>query len=99
MEAESRRLRLKINELFGIYPKMSPTMLQAALGPSLTPRVWRPVLDAMLEDGTLRMDAVLPPTASGRSRAYTVLSLTSDYISSIKVPPAPPTTHRLIAAE
>lgn len=108
LETETRMLRSRITELFGVYPRMSPTMLQAALGPSLSPRIWRPVMDKMIHEGTLTLDAEMPPVVSGRSRPYTVLSLTSAKISSIAVPPPPRAsvtvtngiaTPQLIAAE
>jgi hypothetical protein len=60
----------KIVALFDVYPVMSPTMLQAAIGPSLSPVYWRPVYNQMVAQGILIEWEVEPGQADRRSRPY-----------------------------
>ena len=49
-------IEVKILHLLGIYPIISPTMLQGGLGPSVKPALWRPVLARLINEakvGTL----------------------------------------------
>ena len=50
-------IREKIVHLLSIYPLISPTMLQGALGPQVKAAIWRPVLTMMIEDGTIIEEA------------------------------------------
>jgi len=72
-----KRIREKILHLLSIYPKMSPTMLQGALGPQTKPIHWKPILEQLIEEGviTLEHDNVMTPAQ--RFNTYKILSLTS----------------------
>lgn len=58
-----------------VYPVLSPTMLQAALGPQTKPGIWRPVLEEMVKNGIIVKDTVPVTTPSGRHRDFATLSL------------------------
>ena len=58
----------KIVHVLSIYPIISPTMLQASLGPGLGPKLWRPVLDKLVEWGTVVPDTVNAETPSRRAQ-------------------------------
>lgn len=81
----------KIVELLTIYPKLNPTMLQAGLGPSLSPKLWRPVLDDLISRATVIAYTLNPPAGSPRTQAYKVLELAEGLtpLDSIAVPPPP----------
>jgi hypothetical protein len=68
-------IREKILMLLQIYPRVSPTMLQAGLGPSLSPEIWRPVFNEMLADGTLIQFMEAPENTALRVRPFTVIQL------------------------
>ena len=74
--SNAQLFRDKILRTLRIYPKLSPSMLHIGLGPAVPAKVWRPVLDDMIKDGTIT--ATIVP-ASG-SRNYTVLSLSEPTI-------------------
>lgn len=74
-ESVNKEIETKILHLLGIYPIVSPTMLQGALGPSLKPKIWRPVLQKMREEGTIIETKVDGETPTGRYNAYTKIHL------------------------
>ncbi len=71
----NREIETKILHLLGIYPIVSPTMLQGALGPSLKPKIWRPVLQKMKKEGKIVETKVDGETPTGRYNAYTKIQL------------------------
>jgi len=68
-------IKVKILHQLGIYPIISPTMLQGALGPQLKPALWRPVLAKLIQDEIVveEMETLLTP--ADRYNTYTKLSL------------------------
>ena len=68
-------IELKILHILGIYPIISPTMLQAGLGPSMKPALWRPVLLSLIANGKVIEDHESLLTPTERSNTYTKLSL------------------------
>lgn len=85
----NEQIRMKIIELLTVYPRMSPTMLQAGLGPSLAPAFWRPIYDGLIAEGSVVQYAELPPLSTRRTHPYTVIELTRVDVSNIKVPQPP----------
>lgn len=81
----------RIVELLMVYPSISPTMLQAGLGPSLSPDIWRPVFQNLIEKGVVIQRAELPPMNMRRNRPYSVVELSPARYApeNIKVPPPP----------
>jgi hypothetical protein len=68
-------VREKIIHFLTVYPKISPGMLQAAIGPNVAPNVWRPILAELVEQGIVdqvQQHAQLP---SGRNTVHTIISL------------------------
>jgi len=74
-DEEWREIESKIIHQLGIYPIISPTMLQGALGPSLKPTLWRPVLARLIEDGVVIEETETLLTPAERYNKYTKLSL------------------------
>ena len=68
----------KILHLLRIYPLISPTMLQAGLGPYVKPGIWRPVLRRLIEQGVVREEKEELLTPDERYNTYTKLSLAGD---------------------
>ena len=58
-----------------VYPVLSPTMLQSALGPQLSPKIWKPVLEDMITNGIITRDTVGVQMPSGRHRDFVTLAL------------------------
>lgn len=79
----------RILEILSVYPKISPTMLQAGLGPSLSPSIWRPALQALVDRGVVFQSAEFPTSGSKRTRPFTVIELARTSVEDIKVPPVP----------
>lgn len=73
--AYPKDIEAKIQHLLKIYPAVSPSMMQVGLGPSLPSKIWKPVLRDLIERGLVKEDVFMHMTSTGRSQAYTVLSL------------------------
>lgn len=67
-------IRHKIKTVLEIYPKVSPSMLQIAIG-SPKAKLWKPVLAGMVEDGIVTTHTVVHLSAAGRPTSFTVISL------------------------
>lgn len=74
-ESEEEELRAKILHLLSIYPAVSPTMLQVALGPYTRARQWKPILAELIEEGLVVRSEVVRRTIYGRDNSYTLLKL------------------------
>jgi EAL domain-containing protein (putative c-di-GMP-specific phosphodiesterase class I) len=70
-----RVFREKILHVLGIYPKLGRHHLQISLGTSVPASVWKPVLDAMIRDGTLKEETIPSESPSGRQQNYTAISI------------------------
>ncbi len=77
-EPSTEEIEAKIIHQLKIYPIISPTMLQGALGPSLKPSLWRPVLMGLIERGIVREEQETLLTPAERYNNYIKLSLTDD---------------------
>ncbi len=68
--------RAKLLGLFEVYPVMSASMLQAALGTTLSPALWRPIYDHLIQEGILVAWEQAPHEDHlARSRPYQCISL------------------------
>lgn len=68
-------VRAKILHLLELYPIISPTMLQAGLGPATKPKVWRPVLAELVTLGLVVEDEIPTTTTTERYNSYKRLHL------------------------
>lgn len=69
-------LEAKIVYLLGVFPKMTPSMLQIMIGSSLSPKIWKPLLNRLIESGRLQMDvSIKEPPFSDRSQTFHIISL------------------------
>lgn len=65
----------KILHVFQTYPTISPSMLQITLGSSLPTAMWKPVLEALIEQGKLFRYFRTVTNPNGRSNSATILSI------------------------
>lgn len=72
---EQENIAARIKHILGIYPIVSPTMLQAALGPQVPASQWRPVLDDMLNNGVVKQDSINKLSPAKRYNDYQRLML------------------------
>lgn len=66
----------RITHTLTIYPRLSNSMLQVGVGTSLPPSVWKPILQRMIDTGSVQRKQITAQTPDGRSQVYTILSLT-----------------------
>jgi hypothetical protein len=68
-------VKTKILHVLSIYPVISPTMLQGGLGAYIKPKIWRPALEALIDEGKVveTQEGVMTPY--DRYNTYTKLSL------------------------
>lgn len=72
---ETQRIKEKIVHILLIYPVISPSMLQAGLGPQIAAGLWRPVLKDLIKHEVVKQESVTLESPSGRTITYTQLSL------------------------
>jgi hypothetical protein len=51
--SECAKIRGKILQVLTHFPVLSPSMLQVGIGPGISPRVWRPELDKLVQEGKI----------------------------------------------
>lgn len=76
LDTQDIDMEARIKLLLELYPVISPTMLQAGLGPQIPPAKWRPVLEQLLNSGEVRQESVYRQSVAGRHRNYIRLGLT-----------------------
>lgn len=76
LDTQDIDMEARIRLLLELYPVISPTMLQAGLGPQIPPAKWRPVLEQLLNSGEVRQESVYRQSVAGRHRNYIRLGLT-----------------------
>ncbi len=74
-ELTHEEIATKIIHILGIYPIISPTMLQGGLGPYMKPAQWRPVLADLIKKGRVKEDQESMQTPTDRYNTYNKLSL------------------------
>lgn len=72
---EPAEVRKRITFVLEMYPKLSYTMLQVGLGTAYKPLYWRPELQAMIADGTVRQWEEMRVGPTGRYNVYTFIAL------------------------
>ncbi|MHA2067748.1 MAG: hypothetical protein ACXABY_25580 [Candidatus Thorarchaeota archaeon] len=70
-------IRENILHILSIFPIISPSMLHITLGGSLPTKVWKPILEALITSGLVERGEHVTPAPNGRTRCYTLLSLSS----------------------
>lgn len=75
IDDEQYKVEEKILHILGIYPVISPTMLQSGLGPSTKPELWRPILTRLINEGKVIEDRENCITPTGRYNDYAKLML------------------------
>lgn len=73
MDDEIVLLRGKIQHVLSIYPKLSHSMLQVAMG--IPAREWRPVLNQMVKEGIISISTAEYETPTNRNQQYTIIAL------------------------
>jgi hypothetical protein len=73
----------RIIQILVVYPKLSPTMLQMAMGPTVPASCWRPVLQRLIDEGVIHAYNMQPSfnveskVQHKRTRAYPILELSN----------------------
>jgi hypothetical protein len=70
--------RARIIHSLTIFPFLSGSMIQTALSPGLPPKLWRPILVSLIEEGIVTITKVSAVTPGNRSQSYDVHHLTSN---------------------
>lgn len=52
------QIRSRIVEVMSVFPRLSPAMLQVALGPRIGPGEWRPIMETLIAEGIVHRHAV-----------------------------------------
>lgn len=70
-------IRQRIVHTLRIYPQLSHSMLQVGIGTGLSPTLWHPVLEKMIEEGIVKRKAVKETNpVTKRDQVYQILEST-----------------------
>lgn len=75
--------REMIVHMLSIYPVLSPTMLQAGIGPYQKPAHWRPILEELIQNGVVVREQEERKTPKDRHNTYTKLRLADEVYEEI----------------
>lgn len=76
-EAFRNGLRDKIVHTLTIWPYLSPSMLQVAIGTSVSSGLWHPILQKLIDDERVVRETFSAKSPAGRDQTYTVIRLTT----------------------
>jgi hypothetical protein len=74
-ESEDSLLRKRMITTLLIYPRISPSMMQVAIGPHHKPYMWRPVLESLIKEGVIERLQESRQSERGRWRTLIILQL------------------------
>ena len=67
-------IRDRILFVMKIYPVISPSMLQVGIGTTFSPKLWRPVFDALVREGRIKVTSTSTLTPTGRAQEMKILT-------------------------
>lgn len=67
--------RKKILHILDVYPKLSPSHVQISIGTAVPSSIWKPVLDKLVEEGSVILSTISKEAPTGRQQNYVILSL------------------------
>ena len=67
--------KMRILHGLEIFPFISQSMLNQAIGTSTPGELWRPCLVALIEEGKVKETTIQAKTVSGRAQSYTIYHL------------------------
>lgn len=74
-EAFRNSLRDKIVHTLTIWPYLSPSMLQVAIGTSVSSGLWHPILQKLVDEGRVVRESFSAKSPVGRDQTYTIIRL------------------------
>jgi hypothetical protein len=74
-EEEEFYLKSRIINVLKNYPILSPSMLQLGIGPHIKSRIWKPVLEDLIKEGSLEREFISVPSERGGFRTICRLKL------------------------
>lgn len=67
--------RLRILHALEVFPFISASMLHQAIGTSTSGRLWKPILEALVEEGKVMVYELASRGVSGRAQTYVLYHL------------------------
>ncbi len=70
--------KLRILHALKVFPFISASMLHQAIGTATPGKLWRPILEGLVEDGKIEVYELSALSPTGRMQAYTIYHLPSN---------------------
>lgn len=67
--------KLRMLHALEVFPFISPSMLHQAIGTATSTKLWRPLLDHLVEEGKVVLTEITLKTATGRMQSYAIYHL------------------------
>ena len=68
-------IEARISHVLTIWPKLNMSMLQVGIGTALSPKMWHPVFNRMIEEGKISRREFVGKGPTGRDQSFTIISL------------------------
>jgi hypothetical protein len=68
-------VKAEIIQLLETYPYVSRSMIQVGLGPACPPKLWGPVLQALVDSGEVKLENMPVTTPKGRTLNKVIMHL------------------------
>lgn len=67
--------KLRILHALEVFPFISASMLHQAIGTATPGKLWKPILEGLIEDGKVECYELSARSPTGRAQAYTIYHL------------------------
>ena len=88
MDAGRAMIRDKIIHCLTLYPKLSFSMLQTGIGPSVPPAIWRPILEELKTANIVKVYSMSVKNPSGRDTNPMVVALVNPPNHELRINPS-----------
>lgn len=75
VDAGAELIKARILHVLSVFPFLSQSMINVGIGTSIPSKLWQPVLEELLADGSITKTAINAQSPSDRSQTYTIYHL------------------------
>lgn len=80
-DAGAEMLRSRIVHVLTVFPFLSQSMINVGIGTSIPSKLWQPILEDLIAEGTVQKTAINAQSPSDRSQTYTIYHLSKNAYS------------------
>lgn len=81
VDAGAEMLRSRIVHVLTVFPFLSQSMINVGIGTSIPSKLWQPILEDLISEGTISKTAINAQSPSDRNQTYTIYHLSKNSYS------------------